>query len=400
LMRCLLDIHRALTSRDRAPPESWAWVHTGLLPPPPPMLTAAPPRSLVQRFVAWWQARFALPSLPKRPVERGDLGRFQALGRVIEMHGDAVTAFGHGLRAHPHADPTTPVRQHPAQAPTCPPPEWLSSLLAQIECKCKAFHLRLPLFGAPEKCKVFFQAWYARSLAAGTARSLLRASPAPLACQCRTSAPVLARLRRKPPETAKKPTRRAGPRETLSLLYRPFQKRERRYRRGWRFLGRLAFKSVARRVAPSTGPPDGLPPVDFAPGGVLFCWYAGRPRSLAVPYRSPNARTGDTAGWWPARLPVPHEHARTGDTTGSSVPKHLPRARAGPLARVVARAPTPVPAHDTRARKHVPISTGNRARNWRAPTRNSLHFRYRILFTLRRDGKRQENKKRAKVKVC
>jgi len=104
--------------------------------------------------------------------------------------------------------------------------------------------------------------------------------------------------------------------------------------------------------------------------------------------------------WLIARLPVPHEHARTGDTTGSSVPKHLPRARAGPLARVVARAPTPVPAHDTRARKHVPISTGNRARNWRAPTRNSLHFRYRILFTLRRDGKRQENKKRAKVKVC
>ena len=122
LMRCLLDIHRALTSRDRAPPESWAWVHTGLLSPPPPMLTAAPPRSLVQRFVAWWQARFASPSL-QRPVERGDLGRFQALGRVIEMHGDAVTAFGHGLRAHPHADPTTPLRQQPAQAPTCPPPE-------------------------------------------------------------------------------------------------------------------------------------------------------------------------------------------------------------------------------------------------------------------------------------
>jgi hypothetical protein len=33
LMRCLLDIHRALTSRDLAPPESWAWVHTGLLLP-------------------------------------------------------------------------------------------------------------------------------------------------------------------------------------------------------------------------------------------------------------------------------------------------------------------------------------------------------------------------------
>jgi DNA-binding SARP family transcriptional activator len=32
------------------------------------MLTAAPPRSLVQRFVAWWQARFASPSPPRRPV--------------------------------------------------------------------------------------------------------------------------------------------------------------------------------------------------------------------------------------------------------------------------------------------------------------------------------------------
>ena len=114
--------HRVKSRKGEKP--GWhSYRHTGLLPPPPPMLTAAPPRSLVQRFVAWWQARFALPSLPKRPVERGDLGRFQALGRVIEMHGDAVTAFGHGLRAHPHADPTTPVRQHPAQAPTCPPPE-------------------------------------------------------------------------------------------------------------------------------------------------------------------------------------------------------------------------------------------------------------------------------------
>jgi hypothetical protein len=93
---------------------------------------------------------------------------------------------------------------------------------------------------------------YARSLAAGAARSLLRASPDPLACQCRTSAPILARLRRKPPETAKKPTRRAVPRETLSLLSRPFQTRERRYWRGWRLLWRPAFKSVARRVAQST----------------------------------------------------------------------------------------------------------------------------------------------------
>ncbi len=68
LMRCLLDVHRALTSRDLALSESWAWVHTGLLPPPLPMLTAAPPRSLVQRFLAWWKALFALHSPPQRPV--------------------------------------------------------------------------------------------------------------------------------------------------------------------------------------------------------------------------------------------------------------------------------------------------------------------------------------------
>jgi len=36
---------------------------------------------------------------------------------------------------------------------------------------------------------------------------------------------------------AKKPTRRAGPRETLSLLSRPFQKREHRYRRRSRPVG-------------------------------------------------------------------------------------------------------------------------------------------------------------------
>jgi len=68
LIRCLLDVHRALTSRDLALSESWAWVHTGLLPPPLPMLTAAPPRSLVQRFLAWWKALFALHSPPQRPV--------------------------------------------------------------------------------------------------------------------------------------------------------------------------------------------------------------------------------------------------------------------------------------------------------------------------------------------
>ena len=54
-------------------------------------------------------------------VERGgDLGRFQALGRVIDMHGYAVTYFGQGLRAQPQADPAAPLRQQPAQAPTCP----------------------------------------------------------------------------------------------------------------------------------------------------------------------------------------------------------------------------------------------------------------------------------------
>ena len=60
---------------------------------------------------------------PQAGVERGDSGQFPALGRVIEMHSDAVASCGHGLRAHPHADPTTPVRQPPAQAPTRPPLE-------------------------------------------------------------------------------------------------------------------------------------------------------------------------------------------------------------------------------------------------------------------------------------
>jgi hypothetical protein len=69
-----------------------------------------------------------LPLIPPAPfshtgLKGGDLGRFQALGRVIDMHGDAVTYFGQGLRAQPQADPTTPLRQQPAQAPTCPPPE-------------------------------------------------------------------------------------------------------------------------------------------------------------------------------------------------------------------------------------------------------------------------------------
>ena len=49
-------------------------------------------------------------------VERGgDLGRFQALGRGIHMHGDPVTSFRQRLRAHPQPDPPTPVRQQPAQ---------------------------------------------------------------------------------------------------------------------------------------------------------------------------------------------------------------------------------------------------------------------------------------------
>ena len=39
------------------------------------------------------------------------------------MHGDAFTSCGHVLRAHPHADPAAPVRQHLAQAPTRPSPE-------------------------------------------------------------------------------------------------------------------------------------------------------------------------------------------------------------------------------------------------------------------------------------
>ena len=56
------------------------------------------------------------------------------------------------------------------------------------------------------------------------------------------------------------------------------------------------------------------------------------------------------------------------------------------------RTSTPAPAIPLVpiARKHVPISTGNRARNRRAPAKNALHFRYRIFFTLRRDGEHQE----------
>ncbi|MGQ9549236.1 MAG: AfsR/SARP family transcriptional regulator [Roseiflexus sp.] len=68
LMRCLVDIHRALTSHNLGLLEAWAWMHAGLLPPPPPLLTAAPPRSLVQRFLAWWQALFATHASPKHPV--------------------------------------------------------------------------------------------------------------------------------------------------------------------------------------------------------------------------------------------------------------------------------------------------------------------------------------------
>ena len=48
------------------------------------------------------------PNLPLLPVwekglKGGDLGRFQALGRVIDMHGYAVTYFGQGLRAQPQS---------------------------------------------------------------------------------------------------------------------------------------------------------------------------------------------------------------------------------------------------------------------------------------------------------
>ena len=68
LMRCLIDIHRVLTAHDHSSPEAWAWVHSANLPPPPPLLTAAPPRSLVQRFLTWWQALFASHATPKQPV--------------------------------------------------------------------------------------------------------------------------------------------------------------------------------------------------------------------------------------------------------------------------------------------------------------------------------------------
>jgi len=49
--------------------------------------------------------------------------------------------------------------------------------------------------------------------------------------------------------------------------------------------------------------------------------------------------------------------------------------------------------------KRFTLSTGNRARNRRDPAKNSLHFRYRIFFTLRRDGEGQEAKRRDEVKV-
>ncbi len=68
LMRCLIDIHRVLTAHDRASPETWAWAPGAILPPPPLLLTAAPPRSLVQRFLAWWQALFSSHATPKHPV--------------------------------------------------------------------------------------------------------------------------------------------------------------------------------------------------------------------------------------------------------------------------------------------------------------------------------------------
>jgi hypothetical protein len=161
---------------------------------------------------------------------------------------------------------------------------------------------------------------------------------------------------------------------------------------------RIQERSTPRRSV-NGGPPTGFPPLTSRLAACFFADMRG------VPARLP-CRTAP-------RTPVPAIPPADGPLacqcrTSTPVPA-IPlvpaspstyRARAGPLARVVARAPTPVPAHNTIARKHVPISTGNRARNWRAPTRNSLHFRYRILFTLRRDGKRQENKKRAKVKVC
>jgi hypothetical protein len=43
------------------------------------------------------------------------------------------------------------------------------------------------------------------------------------------------------------------------------------------------------------------------------------------------------------------------------------------------------------------LLTGERARNQREPAKNSLHFRYRILFTLFKRGDRQEAKRRDEV---
>jgi hypothetical protein len=43
------------------------------------------------------------------------------------------------------------------------------------------------------------------------------------------------------------------------------------------------------------------------------------------------------------------------------------------------------------------LLTGERARNRREPAKNPLHFRYRIFFTLWREGERQEAKQRDEV---
>jgi hypothetical protein len=43
------------------------------------------------------------------------------------------------------------------------------------------------------------------------------------------------------------------------------------------------------------------------------------------------------------------------------------------------------------------LLTGERARNRREPAKNSLHFRYRILFTLFKRGEHQEAKWRDEV---
>ena len=158
---------------------------------------------------------------------------------------------------------------------------------------------------------------------------------------------------------AKKPTRRAGPRETLSLLSRPFQKREHRYRRRSRPVGLdherrfRFFPDLSRSENTGTGedgdfwdaphsraehaaslrqrgPPTGFPPLTSRLASCFFADMRGVPARLPCrtaprtpvpaipPADGPLASLAPAGFARPARLPVPHEHARTGDTTGSN----------------------------------------------------------------------------------